>query len=133
MTNAAMIREPASASAIDGWRAHLSALGLIAAAILALFHRDVIGMVSIWWNASTFGHCLFVPLLIGWLVQQRLPGLRQLQPVAWAPGLLWLGAGAFVWLLGAAAGVALFRHGALVVMLQGATIALSGTREGKLW
>ena len=63
---------------------------------------------------------------IGWLVQQRLPGLRQLQPVAWTPGLLWLGAGAFAWLLGAAAGVALFRHGALVVMLQGATIALLG-------
>ena len=126
MTDAATLPQPASAPAIDGWRAHLSALGLIAAAILALFHRDVIGMVSIWWNASTFGHCLFVPLLIGWLVQQRLPGLRQLQPVAWAPGLLWLGAGAFAWLLGAAAGVALFRHGALVVMLQGATIALLG-------
>ncbi|WP_300399404.1 exosortase A, partial [uncultured Sphingobium sp.] len=126
MTDAATLPQPASAPAIDGWRAHLSALGLIAAAILALFHRDVIDMVSIWWNASTFGHCLFIPLLIGWLVQQRLPGLRQLQPVAWAPGLLWLGAGAFAWLLGAAAGVALFRHGALVVMLQGAAIALLG-------
>src|SRR3546814_5327815 len=76
-------------------------------------------MVAIWWNASTYGHCLFVPILVAWLVQQRLPGLRRLEPSAWAPGLLWLGLGAFAWMLGAAAGVAVVRHGALVMMLQG--------------
>lgn len=111
---------------LSGWRGHLMALGVLACAILTIFVADVASMVSIWWNASTFGHCLFIPLLIGWLVQQRLPGLRQLQPVAWAPGLLWLAAGAFAWLMGAAAGVAMVRHGALVIMLQGATIALLG-------
>jgi len=111
---------------LTGWRGHLVALVAVALAILALFFGDVRSMVSIWWNASTFGHCLFIPLLIAWLVQQRLPGLRQLRPVAWTPGLLWLGAGAFAWLLGAAAGVAMIRHGALIVMLQGATIALLG-------
>jgi exosortase A len=111
---------------LDGWRGHLIALGVVAFAILALFFADLRSMVSIWWHASTFGHCLFIPPLIAWLVQQRLPGLRQLQPVAWAPGLTWLGIGAFAWLLGAAAGVAVVRHGALIVMLQGATIALLG-------
>src|SRR3546814_3759686 len=83
-------------------------------------------MVAIWWNASTYGHCLFVPILVAWLVQQRLPGLRRLEPSAWAPGLLWLGLGAFAWMLGAAAGVAVVRHGALVMMLQGSVIALLG-------
>ncbi|MDE0963724.1 MAG: EpsI family protein [Candidatus Latescibacteria bacterium] len=83
-------------------------------------------MVSIRWNSSTFGQCLFIPPLIAWLVQQRLPGLRQLEPVAWAPGLIWLGLGALAWLLGAAAGVAMVRHGAIVILLQGATIALLG-------
>jgi exosortase A len=111
---------------LTGWRGHLTALGVVAFVIVSLFLDDVWTMVSIWWNASTFGHCLFIPVLIAWLVQQRLPGLRQLRPVAWAPGLLWLGAGAFAWLLGAAAGVAMIRHGALIVMLQGATIALLG-------
>jgi exosortase A len=109
-----------------GWRAHLSALGVVAFAITALFFADVRSMVTIWWTASTFGHCLFVPLLIGWLVQQRLPGLRRLEPSVWLPGLLWLGGGALLWLLGAAAGVALFRHVALVMMFQGATVALLG-------
>ncbi|RJG57392.1 EpsI family protein [Sphingobium terrigena] len=111
---------------LTGWRGHLIALGVVAFTILALFHADVWSMVSIWWNASTFGHCLFIPPLIAWLVQQRLPGLRQLEPVAWTPGLIWLALGALAWLVGAAAGVAMVRHGALVVMLQGATIALLG-------
>ena len=111
---------------VAGWRGHLAALGAVALLILTLFHRDVTDMVSIWWNASTFGHCLFIPFLIAWLVQQRLAGLRQLQPAAWAPGLLWIAAGAFAWLLGAAAGVALFRHAALILMLQGSVVALLG-------
>ncbi|PJG49183.1 EpsI family protein [Sphingobium sp. LB126] len=111
---------------LAGWHGHLTALGIIAFTILALFHRDVLGMMAIWWNASTYGHCLFIPILVAWLVQQRLPGLRQMTPAAWAPGLLWLGLGAFAWMLGAAAGVAVFRHGALILMLQGSAIALLG-------
>ncbi|APL94283.1 EpsI domain-containing exosortase [Sphingobium indicum] len=111
---------------LSGWRGHLTALAIVACTILALFHRDLLGMVAIWWNASTYGHCLFVPILVAWLVQQRLPGLRRLEPSAWAPGLLWLGLGAFAWMLGAAAGVAVVRHGALVMMLQGSVIALLG-------
>jgi exosortase A len=101
-------------------------LGVVAGAILLFFASDARDMVTIWWTSSTFGHCLFVPFLIGWLVQQRLSGLRRLYPVAWTPGLIWLGAGAVCWMLGSAAGVALFRHGGLVVMLQGAVIALLG-------
>lgn len=126
MTQQALSFMQARRMELSGWRGHLTALGVVAIAILALFFDDVHAMVSIWWNSSTFGHCLFVPLLVGWLVQQRISGLRQLEPVAWAPGLLWLGAGALAWLLGEASGVALIRHGALVVMLQGATIALLG-------
>ncbi|HEX7877568.1 MAG TPA: exosortase A [Sphingobium sp.] len=126
MTESALPMERAFRLIPAGWRGHLGALGLVAFAIVALFHRDVVGMASIWWNASTFGHCLFIPIIIAWLVQQRLPGLRRMEPVAWAPGLLWLGLGAFIWLLGEAAGVALFRHGALILMLQGAVVALLG-------
>jgi exosortase A len=111
---------------LTGWRGHLMVLGIVAGAILLLFAADARDMVTIWWTSSTFGHCLFVPFLVGWLVQQRVSGLRQLDPVVWVPGLIWLGAGALCWMLGSAAGVALFRHGGLVVMLQGAVIALLG-------
>ena len=111
---------------LTGWRGHLTALSVVAFAILTLFFDDLHSMVSIWWNASTFGHCLFIPFLIGWLVQQRLPGLRQIEPVAWPPGLIWLGLGALAWLLGAAAGVSMVRHTALILMLQGSVLALLG-------
>ncbi|MEC3949908.1 exosortase A [Sphingobium sp. HWE2-09] len=126
MSDRAIPMERLPLTDLTGWRGHLIALAIVAFAILSLFFADVKTMVSIWWNASTFGHCLFIPFLIAWLVQQRLPGLRQLEPVAWGPGLVWLGLGAFAWLLGASAGVAMVRHGALIVMLQGATIALLG-------
>lgn len=110
----------------SGWRAHLTALAIVAFAVSALFFDDLSAMVSIWWNASTFGHCLFIPPIIAWLVQQRSKELQQLEPQSWMPGLIWLAAGAFAWMLGAAAGVAVVRHFALILMYQGAVVALLG-------
>ena len=49
-----------------------------AAAILLLFLRDAADMAAIWWNSSTFNHCLLIPPIIAWLVWQRLPELRRL-------------------------------------------------------
>jgi exosortase A len=109
-----------------GWRPHLIALAITASAILLLFHRDAIDMVRIWLGSSTYNHCALIPPIIGWLVWQRLPQLRALEPVAWWPGLLLVSAGAGGWLLGQAGGVALARHAGLVLMLQGCTIACLG-------
>ncbi|HYN45595.1 MAG TPA: exosortase A, partial [Allosphingosinicella sp.] len=121
MTALALPREAAGP-----WRAHLAALGLAWAATLALFHRDAAGMVTIWWHSATFNHCLLIGPIIGWLVWQRLPELRQLVPAAWAPGLLLVGAGAASWLLGETGGVAFARHLGVVLMLQGAVAACLG-------
>lgn len=109
-----------------GWPRHLTALGLLGAAILLLFAGDAAAMVTIWWTSSSYGHILFIPPLIVWLVHQRLPVLRALEPAAWAPGLAWLAAGALLWLLGDAASLAVLRHGALIVMLQGAVASVLG-------
>jgi exosortase A len=116
----------APAAAISGWRLHLAGLAAAAAAILALFHRDVVDMVDLWWNSSTYNHCLLILPIIAWLVVQRLPELRRLTPAAWAPGLLLVAAGAGGWLLGEAGGVGLARHTGIVLMLQGAVIACLG-------
>jgi exosortase A len=110
----------------EAWRTHLAALGAAWAAILLIFPRDAGDIASIWWNSSTFNHCLLVVPLIGWLVWQRRPELRQLVPAAWAPGLLLAAAGAGAWLLGEAGGLALARHTGLILMLQGAAIACLG-------
>ncbi len=117
--------EPALAPAA-GWRAHLSALAAISAAILLLFRSDAADMTAIWWNSSTFNHCLLIPPIIAWLVWQRVPELRQLEPRAWVPGLLIVAAGALSWLIGEAGGIGLARHLGLLLMLQGAVIACLG-------
>lgn len=103
-----------------GWPRQLLMLGVLWGAILLVFHRDVVDLIRIWWTSSTYSHCLFLPLLIGWLVHQRRDGLRQLTPVSWSPALLWLAGGAMLWLLGDAAGLGVLRHGALILMMQGA-------------
>lgn len=109
-----------------GWRQHLLALGGLAAGILILFHQDAINLIEVWLTRSTYNHCALIPLIIGWLVWQRWRGLKELSPGAWAPGLLLVGAGAFLWLLGEASFVAIARQAALVFMLQGVVIACLG-------
>ncbi|MDB5719039.1 MAG: xrtA [Sphingomonas bacterium] len=128
--NATLPIEPSEIRAEDEaralWRRHLCVLAGAAMAILLLFRGDAADMVGLWWNSSTFNHCLFVLPIIGWLVWQRIPALAALRPRAWAPGLLIAAAGAFGWLLGDAAGVALARQAGVVMMIQGAVVACLG-------
>lgn len=112
--------------AVSGWRGHLAALALAAAAILLLFFRDARDIATFWWVSTTFNHCLLIPPIIAWLIWQRLPELKQLTPAAWWPGLLVVGTGAASWLLGEASGVDFARHLGLLLMLQGSVIAMLG-------
>lgn len=125
------LKAPSAWAFRPGWPAQLGWLGLAAFGILVLCLADAAGMAGIWWNASAFGHCLLIPFILFWLVQQRLPELSQLESVAWWPGLIWVGGGALSWLAGDAAGVALARHLGLIVMLQGAVIAVLGPQVSR--
>ena len=109
-----------------GWPRHLTMLGTLTLLILLLFRADIASMAAIWWTSSTYEHCLLIPLLVGWLVQQRLVALRLTEPAAWGWGLVWLTGGAFLWLLGSAGALAVLRQGALVVMIQGIVAACLG-------
>src|SRR3546814_7652768 len=104
------------------------ALTGLCAAILALFHRDAADMASIWWHSSTFTHCLLMVPMIGWLVAQRAGQLKTLTPAWCWPALVWIGGAGLVWLVGEAAGVALFRQLGLILMLQGAVAATLGEK-----
>ncbi|MEA3018081.1 MAG: hypothetical protein QOI38_2803 [Sphingomonadales bacterium] len=130
MTALLPIAAPARA-AESRWRAHLTALAGAAAALLVLFHRDAAHMATIWWTSSTFNHILLIPPILAWLVWQRRAELALLRPSVWWPPLLLVGAGAFGWLLGEAAGVALARHAGLVLMLQGAVACCLGNAAAR--
>ncbi len=117
--------QPAALAPGD-WNRALTNVGIAAAIILALFWRDAVDMAAIWWNSSTFNHCLLILPILWWLVDQRKAELAKIRPQGWALGLLWAGAGSFGWLLGDAAGLALARHLGLVMMLQGAIASMLG-------
>jgi len=131
MTAILPIRSAAPAAANNSWRRHLAGLGVASAALLLLYRADVGDIVRIWLDSSTFNHCVLIPPIIAWLVWQRVPELRQLRPAIWWPGLLFVAAGGFAWLIGEAGGVALARHIGLVAMLQGLVITLLGHRAAR--
>ncbi|WNO52795.1 exosortase A [Stakelama saccharophila] len=113
------------------WRRHLAALAGVWALVLLLFRRDVGDLAHIYWNSTTFGHCLFIAPVVAWLVWQRRGEVSRLAPVAWWPALAIVAGGGFCWLAGQAAGVALFRHLGLVVMLQGSVVTLLGPQVAR--
>ncbi|WP_375396158.1 exosortase A [uncultured Sphingomonas sp.] len=111
---------------VPAWRRPLATLAVVAVLILLLFARDSAALSQIYWTSTTFGHCLFVAPVIGWLVWQRRRELARLTPQGWAPGLAIVAIGGSGWLVGDAAGVALARHFGLVMMLQGIVVTLLG-------
>jgi len=126
MSAAVDIDAPFVAAPARAWRTHLAALGMAIGGILVLFARDAADMAWQWWNASTYGHCLFILPLVGWLVWQRREEVAQVEPRAWVPGLAVVALAAFGWLLGEAAGIALIRHAMLVAMVQASLLAVIG-------
>ncbi len=129
MTSIAL-KNPESASVTSGnaavWQVHLRYLALAASAIAAIFWRDLWAMLLTWWNVSTYNHCLLVLVILGWIVVQRKPDLAKLTPGIWPLAVIWVGGGAFAWLLGDAAGIAFARQTGLIVMFQGAIMTLLG-------
>jgi exosortase A len=126
MASAHALPSPRGVFTDTGWTGHLTMLGLSALAVLALFWRDAVDMPRIWWEASTYNHCMLIPLIVGWLVMQRKDEVAKLTPSVWLPGLICVAGGGLVWSLGQASGIALFRHAGLVLMLQSLVLTLLG-------
>lgn len=108
------------------WKNHLLYLGAAWLFIAALFWRDMFDMLDIWWNSSTYNHCLLILPILIWLVHKRKDEVAQLRPQSWLPGMLYIAAAALGWLLGDLAGVALARQLGFIMMLQGAVITVLG-------
>jgi exosortase A len=113
-------------SAPVNWQRSLRYLGAAWAGLLLLFWRDASDMAAIWWNSSTFNHCLLIVPILVWLVLQRKELLARLKPQPWAPALLYGAVGAGGWLIGDAAGLAVARQLGLVMILQGSVAAVLG-------
>ncbi len=119
-------KQDAAPKDAQGWKLHLTYLGAIWAAILLLFFADARDIVGIWWNSSTFNHCLLILPILIWLVARRKEEVIVITPHYFAPGLIYMMVASVGWLLGDFAGVALARQLALVMLLQGAVITILG-------
>lgn len=119
---------PAAPLLTPAWRSALQRLGLAWALLLVVFAGDWLAMARQWWDISTYNHIVLVPPIVGWLVWQRWPQLRRLEPRAWTPGLALFAGAAFLWLLGAISGLDLARQAGAVAMLGASVPLLLGLR-----
>ncbi|WP_082697648.1 exosortase A [Novosphingobium fuchskuhlense] len=110
------------------WRMPLIQLAAAWLVLIVLFLGDWRDMAWQWWDSSTYNHILLIPPILVWLALQRANETAQLVPRAWWPGLLVTGGAVFLWVLGEFSGLNLARQLAVVVMLQGAALALLGPR-----
>jgi len=110
------------------WRAPLVRLAVVWLGLMALFLGDWRDMAWQWWDSSTYNHILLIPPILVWLVLQRKTETARLVPSAWWPGLVVVGGATMLWVLGDFSGLNLARQLAVVVMLQGAALALLGPR-----
>jgi exosortase A len=118
--------DAAQQKSVSAWQRSLQYLGAAWGGLLLLFWRDAGDMAAIWWNSSTFNHCLLIVPILIWLVVQRKGLLAELKPKPWTPALLYGAVGAGGWLLGDAAGLAVARQLGLIMMLQGSVAAILG-------
>lgn len=110
------------------WRQPIAQLLAVWTALILLFLPDWRDMAGQWWDSSTYNHILLVPPIIGWLASQRVAATWSQKPCGWWPGLVVFAGAAFLWMLGDFAGLSIARQLAVVVMLQGAFLALMGPR-----
>lgn len=112
----------------EGWRAALGQLLAVWLALVLLTAREWGEMLHQWWNIDTYNHILLVPVIVGWLVAMRREVLAQIEPRAWAPGLVLVAGALCLWLAGRVTGINLLAHAGAIGALQGAAVTILGVR-----
>lgn len=112
----------------ERWTRPLVLLAIGFAATLAATLADWRHMAAQWWGSSTYNHILLVPPVVAWLVAQRWPALRRLEPRGWWPGLAGFAAAAAIWLLGTMAGADLISQVGAVGMVAALVPLILGPR-----
>jgi len=128
--NGASARAFAAPTAADG---RLAALLVAALSLIMLFVYAETGrtMAGIWQSSDTFGHGFFVVPIALWLVWRRRSELARLPIAPFWPGVLLVAVAGFVWMLGRLGAARVVEHFALVLMLQGAVVAVLGVRVAR--
>lgn len=123
---------PARPSVFDGipaqWRSAAVRVAAVWLGLIIVFAADWAAMADQWWNSSTYNHILLVPVIIIWLIWQRLPEILDLAPRTCQWALVPLALAVFGWVLGSFAGFNLLRQSAAVAMLPISALMVLGPR-----
>ena len=106
----------------------LLSLSVCIGAIVAAFQNDIEAALDIALHRATYSYCLFIPFISLALIHDRRAELAGLAPRPCLWGVVVGGAAAAAWGSGAWAGIAELRQMAVVLLLQGAFLALLGWR-----
>lgn len=130
----AVCRGPASVSAPvtpaveRGWRLTAVALAAGLAVLLLMFAGTVAATASTWWNTGSYNHgMLIVPVVLA-LVWERRAALARTAPRPTVWGLVAVAVASLAWTLGSAVSALIVQQFALVGMIWGMVLAVTGWR-----
>lgn len=104
----------------------------VAAAIVLLYRDTAASMVAIWQRSATFNHGFVVVPIALWLIWRRRHELARVPARPFWPALAVLACAGFGWLLGNLAGAAVVEQLGLVLMIEGAMLAMLGWQRARV-
>lgn len=96
------------------------------AAMMAIHHATIAGMVGVWWRSQTYAHGFAVVAISAWLIWRRRQVLATHAPMPNAAAMALLGLLGAVWLLGTLANVPSLQQYMVVAMLIATGVAIAG-------
>ena len=124
-----MLAADLSSERRSDWSLPVAVYGVYLAVCVFAFHSTALAMAQTWLSSSSYHHGVAVAPLAFIMILSR----PRIDPATGPLGLVAVIAGAFLWLAGAAAGVALVEQFAFVTLLIAGAWVMFGASAAKLW
>ena len=79
---------PRAVGHVSAWALHLSTLGGLLFALVALYWKAVVAAVTVWWVSPTFSHCFLIIPVSAYLIWGKRRELAAMTPSVYPPALL---------------------------------------------
>lgn len=113
---------------MTSWRGHCLALGAIVLLIVAQFHDALNAALQVWIVSPTYSHCFLVLPIVAWLIWEKLPVLRTMEPAVAPRFLVLVPFLVLLWWLGELSTINEVRQYAIVALIQVMIVTLLGPR-----
>lgn len=118
--------KPTHLSMPQAWRWPFAALAATWAVLLLAYFATYREIVGIWWRSGTFTHGFFILPIVGYLIWQKWPLVREIAPrSSWLGSLAVLFIG-LVWQLGQLVSAAVVQHFAAVALFPALAFSILG-------